>query len=304
VNLVRGIAIAFALFVCAPAHAQEQDDPRARAAELYRQARALDEEGRTEEALPIAEEAYRVYPSAGTRYALALLHERLSHHELATRHYRMALAEPVGIDADLEASIRAGLERLGSTPEPLTPEPLTPLDPAPSIDEPPPAVPEVSFPTEEELASDLSDPATIEPVVPSRVATGVRLRASILADVVRIDRAWGLALAAAIAFDHGFYAELWAIGPHLGIAIEGGIEIGDEIARPIVALFVGFSPMRAFEGSDVALFAGPRVGLALHPFDDPAISLAADAALSVDLGRAGEGFVFSVPVSIGARWIP
>ena len=105
--------------------------------------------------------------------------------------------------------------------------------------------------------------------------------------------------------DVGAFVELAVSGPHLAVWLEGGVEIGDAIVRPILSALIGLSPLRAFDGpQDGGLFVGPRVGLALHPFEDLALSFSLDAALAIDVLRADDGFIYAVPVGLGVRWVP
>lgn len=281
----------------APTLAQRAADAnRDRARVLYQQARELDANGRTAEAITLAEEAYRLYPSVGTRYALGLLHERAGDTEAAIDHYRMALAEAEGRSDALDAQIRAGLDRLGGEATPLEPTPIG------AQLEPPPEEPAHDDEPEPE---ESPEPTSLAPPEPPPNPRGLRLRAGALADAARIDRAWAAYAAVGWISDLGLYVELGVSAPHLSVSLEGGIEIGDAIVRPIVAGFVGISPLRAFDGpQDGGLFLGPRVGLALHPLEEIGLSFSFDAALAIDVLRASEGFAYAVPLSLGVRWVP
>ena len=305
------IALCCALPVSVSAQGEDDDPDRARARVLYQQARELDANGRTAEAITLAEEAYRLYPSAGTRYALGLLHERAGETEVAIDQYRMALAEPVGQSASLDAQVRAGLARLGGETQPLEPAPVGSQrveDAGRGEDDPAEGAP-LEDPDGSESAALGAAGASTGPsdagTTPARPREGLRVRGGLLADVTRIDRAWAFSVAAGWISDVGAFVELAVSGPHLAVWLEGGVEIGDAIVRPILSALIGLSPLRAFDGpQDGGLFVGPRVGLALHPFEDLALSFSLDAALAIDVLRANDGFIYAVPVGLGVRWVP
>ncbi len=309
-GILRCALVALLTGLAAPAAAQPEattedaeetrDDaaPRDRALALYSAARTLDGQGRTEDAIPLAEEAYRLYPSGGVRFALGALHERLGHRDEAVRHYRMALGEPRAPRPEVARQIAEALTRLGADPTPLEPEPLPGTEPEAA---------EVAATdgAAEAPAEDLEAPAEAQtPPPPPAIASGLRLSATVFADLTHVGSAWGAAGAIGWVFDVGAFVELELNGPHFTAVLTGGVEIGDWLVRPIAAAFVAVSPLRTFDDdASAAVLVGPRLGAALHPFDELPLSFALSASLAIDLTRAGEGFVFTVPLALGVRWV-
>ncbi|MGE0790123.1 MAG: tetratricopeptide repeat protein [Sandaracinaceae bacterium] len=297
--------------LCASGAAQDtgtSDDEalrRERALALYGTARSLDAEGRTDEALPLAEEAYRLYPSGGTRYAMGLLHERLGHSEEASLHYRMALAEARPPTAEVRAGIAAALERLGAPVSPLDP---VPLDPEPRYEsESTPVTPSALGPAEGGARTDPAAPpggADLDADEASPIVDGFRLDVGLVVDLTHAETAWAGYIAAGWHFDIGAFVYLEVDLPSFAAVLNGGFEIGDWVLRPIVGALFGVAPLRTFDtSSEVAVFVGPRLGVALHPFDDAPLAFALTGALAVDLARVDEGFAFTVPLALSARWV-
>ena len=108
----HGSALALAIALCWASPARAQDDPRARALELFRQSAESYREGRFEEAAALLREARTLHSEPLLSYNLARALEGMGDLEGAVSAYREYLEEaPDAADAPAVRSRLEGLER-------------------------------------------------------------------------------------------------------------------------------------------------------------------------------------------------
>jgi hypothetical protein len=257
----------------------------------YERARELDAEGRTREALPHAWDAYRLFPTGASRYAVGLIYERLGEVDSAARQYRMALGEADPPSESIRAQIEEALARLSAPSDPLPPEP-PPAELTAMVAEPPPQEPPVEPPPD--------PPRDPPPLVEAPPATlGLRFSAVALADARRPTSALGAEARADYRLLPAVSVGLGVGAPALSFALRAHFSPLEGPIRPRAGLFAGWSPIRGEDTQSGGVFAGPTLGASAQPLSTVPLWLVVELGFALDLGRLEDGLAFTLPVGLG-----